>query len=415
MREPAVEVAVVGAGPYGLSVAANLVATGRSSRIFGRPLQFWADAMPCGMKLKSDGFASNLSAPVSGGTLAEFCRDRGIPYHDTGDPVSLETFVAYGREFQRRFVPHLETVDIGHVERSGDGFRLTTEEGQTVLARRVVLAVGVTHFRVVPSALMDLPASLASHSADHHRLDRFAGRNVAIIGAGASAVDLAAALIEVGAAATIVTRRDRIRFNSRPLSGEPPLLTRMMHPPSPLGPGWRSRLVSDLPELYRHLPTRLRLAILHRHLGPRSPWHLREKVLGRAEVLTHHRLEASAVAGSGVRLKLRDASGTPKSFDVDHVIAATGYWPQIERLHFLDTPLREAIRHVTGVPILSRNFETSVPGLYATGLAAAGSFGPLMRFVAGAGYTAHRIGRHLATIHGNLDLEVADTRAPQAA
>src|SRR6185436_13534518 len=98
--EPRVDVAVVGAGPYGLSVAANVLATGRSMRVFGRPLQTWSDAMPLGMKLKSDGFASNLSAPSAGSTLAEFCRCQGIPYGDTGEPVSLETFVAYGQEFQ---------------------------------------------------------------------------------------------------------------------------------------------------------------------------------------------------------------------------------------------------------------------------------------------------------------------------
>src|SRR4051812_13285896 len=105
MREPSVDVAVVGAGPYGLSVAANVVAAGRSVRIFGRPLQSWVQAMPTGMKLKSDGFASNLSAPSPGSTLADFCRDRGIEYHPTAHPISLETFVAYGLEFQRRFVP----------------------------------------------------------------------------------------------------------------------------------------------------------------------------------------------------------------------------------------------------------------------------------------------------------------------
>ena len=157
--EPRVDVAVVGAGPYGLSVAANILATDRSLRIFGRPLRTWTDAMPLGMKLKSDGFASNLSAPAAGSTLAEFCRNRGISYHDPGEPVSLETFVAYGQEFQRRFVPRLEAVDIRHVERDGDGFTLTTEEGHQVLARSVVLAVGVTHFRVVPKELTGLPAT----------------------------------------------------------------------------------------------------------------------------------------------------------------------------------------------------------------------------------------------------------------
>jgi thioredoxin reductase len=415
MREPRVDVAVVGAGPYGLSVAANVVAASRSLRIFGRPLQSWAEAMPSGMNLKSDGFASNLSAPSPGSTLADFCRDRSIAYHPTAHPVSLATFVAYGLEFQKRFVPYLETVDIRRVEPDGDGFRLTTEEGETVLARRIVLAVGVTHFRVMPGVLAELPASLRSHSAEHCRLDRFAGRRVAVVGAGASAVDLAAALTDAGAATTIVTRADQIRFSSEPLSHEPALWSRLLHPSSPLGPGWRSRLATELPHLYRYLPAQLRLTILHRHLGPRSPWYLRDKVIGRADILPGHHLESAAAVGDGVCLKLSGPSGETKSLDVDHVIAATGYWPQIDRLRFLDPSLRSAIRHVAGVPILSRNFETSVPGLYATGLAAGGSFGPLMRFVAGADYTARRIGRHLAADRRRSDVGAANRPAPQAA
>ncbi|TGP52734.1 NAD(P)/FAD-dependent oxidoreductase [bacterium M00.F.Ca.ET.230.01.1.1] len=409
-----VDFAVIGAGPYGLSAAANIGASDSSIRIFGRPLQTWTDTMPAGMKLKSDGFASNLSAPAPGSSLAEFCRDRDIPYHDTEHPVSLKTFVAYGLEFQRRFVPHLEASDVQHVEQWGDGFRLTVGEGQTFLARRVVLAVGVTHFRVMPKQLMDLPASLVSHSADCSHVDRFAGRRVAILGAGASAIDLAAALIDVGAATTIVARAGSIRFNSEPTGSRPTLLSQFVNPRSPLGPGWRSRFASSMPQAYRHLPDRLRLAILHRHLGPRSAWYLRDKVLGGAKIFLAQHIEGVGSTGDHVCLKLRGESGSLKSLEVDHVIAATGYWPQIERLHFLDKRLRQAIRHSEGVPILSQYFETSVAGLYATGLMAAGSFGPLMRFVAGADYTARRICRHLEMARGSRRTLVAGATVQQA-
>jgi thioredoxin reductase len=412
--QSSIDVAVIGAGPYGLSAAANIGASDRSIRIFGRPLQTWTDTMPAGMKLKSDGFASNLSAPAPGAGLAEFCQERGIPYHDTEHPVSLETFVAYGLEFQRRFVPYLETADVQHVERRGDGFRLTVGEGQTLLARRVVLAVGVTHFRVMPKQLTGLPASFVSHSADHSHVDRFAGRNVAILGAGASAIDLAAAQIDEGATTTIVARAGSLRFNSEPTGGRPTLLSRFTNPRSPLGPGWRSRFACTMPQMYRQLPDRLRLAILRRHLGPRSAWYLRDKVLGAANIFVAQRLEDAGLAGDHICLKLRDESGSLKSLEVEHVIAATGYWPQVERLHFLDRRLRQAIRHSAGVPILSQYFETSVAGLYATGLAAAGSFGPLMRFVAGADYTARQISRHFEKAWGSRPAYVAGARVPQA-
>ena len=112
MLSSVTDIAIVGAGPYGLSLAAHLGPTGRSYRIFGEPMRFWSRHMPQGMHLKSEGFASNLSDPRSEFTLEAFCRDRGIDYAPIGLPVALETFIDYGREFQRRYVPRLEQVDI---------------------------------------------------------------------------------------------------------------------------------------------------------------------------------------------------------------------------------------------------------------------------------------------------------------
>ena len=60
------------------------------------------------MYLKSDGFASNLSAPEPGSSLADYCLEHDVPYHPTDLPVPLDTFVAYGLDFQRRYVPDLE-------------------------------------------------------------------------------------------------------------------------------------------------------------------------------------------------------------------------------------------------------------------------------------------------------------------
>jgi hypothetical protein len=81
---------------------------------------------------------------------------------------------------------------------------------------------------------------------------------------------------------------------------------------------------------------------------------------------------------------------------VDHVIAATGYRPALERLPFLDAQLRGQIRTAGGAPVLSDAFESSVAGLYWAGLASANSFGPLARFAYGAGFTARRLARKLA-------------------
>ena len=103
----AIDVAIIGAGPYGLSLAAHLSAGKVSYRIFGSPMSSWRN-MPNRTWLKSEGFASSLFDPESSLTLARYCQEHSLPYADVGLPVPIETFVAYGLEFQRRFVGRLE-------------------------------------------------------------------------------------------------------------------------------------------------------------------------------------------------------------------------------------------------------------------------------------------------------------------
>jgi FAD-dependent urate hydroxylase len=80
--------------------------------------------------------------------------------------------------------------------------------------------------------------------------------------------------------------------------------------------------------------------------------------------------------------------------EVDHVIAATGYRVDLDRLSILSTETRQRIQLTGGSPALSANFESSVPGLYFVGLAAANVFGPFLRFACGAGFAARRLAKH---------------------
>src|ERR1700722_3665726 len=131
-----VDVVVVGAGPYGLSIAAHLRANGVPFKIFGPAMETWRDHMPKGMLLKSDGFASDISDPASAFRLQNFCRETQLPYDDTRLPVSLETFVNYGLAFQKRFVPELDQRTVVEITRTGDAFQVRLQDDDVVLARR---------------------------------------------------------------------------------------------------------------------------------------------------------------------------------------------------------------------------------------------------------------------------------------
>lgn len=388
-------IAIIGAGPYGLSIAATLARKGVPFRIFGRPMDTWINHMPKGMLLKSDGFASNLEDGRRGYTLEAFCREKGISYGDTQVPIAIETFSSYGLAFRDRLVPELDERNVLFVERTANGFRLTLEGGETVEARKVVLAVGVTHFEHLPESLRDLPAEYVSHSARHTDPSLLKGRSVAVVGAGASALDLAALMHEAGVNVELVARAEQLKFHSKAV-GKRTFWQKVRRPPSGLGPGWKSRFFANHPNLFHYLPEGLRLLAVRRVLGPSGGVYIRDKVLGVVPLHLGCRIDAARVENDKVVLDLVSTKGDRKTMAFDRVVAATGYKVDVERLQLLSADLRSQIKTVEGTPILSSSFESSVPDLYIVGLAAANSFGPVMRFAFGAAFAARTVGSAVA-------------------
>jgi len=384
------QVAIIGAGPYGLSLAAHLRGRGIVFRIFGTPLHSWRAQMPKGMFLKSEGFASNLYDPDGSFTLERFCADKGLGYADYNHPVPLETFCAYGLAFQQRFAPKLEDEAVVALERTGEAFRLGLDNGETLTAQKVVIAVGAGHFRFVPDALKALPAGYFSHSVDHHDLSRFAGRDVVVVGGGASAIDLVAALDEAGANAHLVARRTALRWNT---PAHRPAWKRW-YPMSGLGGGWPNRFYENAPMLFRRLPDEMRTRIVRSWLGPAGAWPVRERV-ERTPQFLGHTLRSAQVRDGKVHLCVTGPGGE-QQLSADHVIAATGFRVDLRALAFLEAGLRAQVRTLEGAPALSPDFESSVPGLHFVGVAAANTFGPVMRFLLGARYASRRISRHVA-------------------
>ena len=170
-------------------------------------------------------------------------------------------------------------------------------------------------------------------------------------------------------------------------------LRAITHPSSGIGPGWRSFMCAKAPRLFRRLPDSMRLRATRRHLGPAPGWFMRGKLCART--LLGQTIESARALHDGVLVTTHGEDGSHQ-IGADHVMAATGYRPDLRRLTFLDPALRARIAHVEHTPRLSDHFETSVPGLYAMGVLSANIFGPLMRFMVGAEYAAPRLAERLA-------------------
>jgi thioredoxin reductase len=387
------EAVIIGAGPYGLSLAAHFRLSGISFRIFGRAMDSWRSHMPKGMLLKSDGFASNIDDPRAEYPLRQFCAEQAIEYADSGTPVRLDTFVAYGLAFQQRMVPELEERIVAGVDKVQGGFRIHLDDGETLAARRVMVAVGITHFSHLPGNLRCLPGEFLSHSFQHHDLQCFKGRDVIVIGGGASATDLAALLHEAGAGVQLVARKNSLIFHSKSMSRNRSLWEQVRRPRSGLGPGLRSRFFANSPEIFHCLPQGLRLHAARTVLGPAGGWFIKDKVVGCVPILCGYTLKDAQIKGEKVNLRLHSANGSEREIQAEHVIAATGYKTDIDRLRFLSAEIRERIAAVQKTPVLSSTFESSVSGLYFVGIAATNSFGPVMRFAYGSAFAARRISR----------------------
>jgi thioredoxin reductase len=395
------DVAIIGAGPYGLSIAAYLSGAGIDNKVFGATMDTWEHHMPPGMQLKSYGDSSNLFDPQSSFTIEHFCRERGIAYHSSNVPVSLETFVAYGKSFQEQFVPGVERKRLVSLKPAHQGHELVFDDAERLLARRVILAIGVLPYKYTPADLLgNLPPELLSHSADHGPLAHLAKKTVTVLGKGASALDIAALLAMQGSAVTLLTRGSALKFQSAPPVRKSPLRAaarQLLRPQARgLGSGWVLAACAAAPQLIHVLPDKIRVAILNNYLGPSGGYFIRERIEQLVTVKLGTTVERAEENRGRVRLVTINCNGTRETIESDHLVAATGYRADLRRLDFLGDHTLKRVRMIDHVPVLSRDYESSIAGLHFVGLTSARGFGPIMRFVEGALHPAV----HLARLFG---------------
>jgi cation diffusion facilitator CzcD-associated flavoprotein CzcO len=377
---------VVGAGPYGLSTAAHLIGRGLRVAVFGKPMGLWRDHMPDGMLLRTHGWATHLSDPQHSYTFETFASEThaSISY-----PIPRATFVEYGLWFQRRAVPMVDATFVSSIERDADGFALTLADGRQVTSTAVVMAMGVASYAHRPALYDHLPASLVSHSCEHRDFSRFSGKQIIVVGGGQSAIECAALLHEAGAAVHVVARR-AIEWRSPDRTDQRTTAERIMAPRATIAPGWDNWCLDRLPSAFYHLPqwAKDRYTL---HASGVSDW-LRHRIIGKVSLHEAQTILAIDAKGDAAVATTWDGN----TLWADHVILATGYDVDLDKLTIISSSLRRSIRTMHGTPLLTPWFESTVPGFYFSGLTSLRAFGPIYRFVAGCGPAARRAARAIA-------------------
>ncbi len=394
------DVAIVGAGPYGLSAAVHLrTVKGLDVCVFGEPMSFWERNMPVGMFLRSNWTATQIADPKHSLTLEAYQMATGnhLPAGSgtSARPVPLDSFIQYGKWYQREAVPDLDQRKIFRIASIGKGFSVELDDGESVEARRVVVAVGIGSFAWRPPEFEGLPSSLASHTSEHRDLREFAGKRVLVVGGGQSALESAALLDEGGAEAEVVARRHAIHWLHGWLSSTLHhrlglSIRKMLYAPTDVGPAGISQLMAR-PDLVRRLPRCLQDRLRERAVRPAGARWLVNR-LRDVPIRLGRRVVSVQALGERVNVRLDDGSERT----VDHALLGTGYRVDIAKYQFLSNDLVQSICRHGGYPILKPGLETSVEGLHILGAPAAWSFGPVMQFVSGTQYASRSLIRRIA-------------------
>ena len=393
------QIAIIGAGPYGLSVAATLRSNGKEPRTFGEPMEFWLKQTPSGMLLRSAKHASSIGDPALHLQLTDFAASVRKTFSER---VTVEEFREYGLWYQQHAVPDVDRRKVTRLARTNGAFDLTLEDGEEIEAASVVVAAGIDAFAHLPAQFAGISPRLASHTSSHRDLSMFADARVIVVGSGQSAFESAALLLEHGAQVEIIMRAADVFWLRNNVGKEPSGLRGIVNPRTDVGPlEWHfppANLAVARPDFLRMLPRPIQQILHDASVRPAVSGWIRPRV-SRATITASRRIISADADRNRVTLTLDD--GTTRN--ADHVLLGTGYRVDISRYSFIDPELLDSIARVDGYPELDRGFQSSVRGLYFTGAAAARSFGPLVRFVSGTKYSARTIARRI-TADTNIEM-----------
>ncbi len=378
-----IDLLIIGAGPFGLAMAAQSQHLGIDYLVVGKPMEFWKLNMPEGMYLRS---ACDWHLdPQNVDTIDCFLQTQGLTTADV-EPLSHPFYLSYVQWFQERKQIDVLPVYVQQLNHDREGdypFHALMEDGQTIRAARVVIAVGFKYFRNIPDSLVDrLPAGHFTHTCDLVEFTALKGKRCFIIGGRQSAFEWTALLNEAGASTVDISyRHDSPAFTEADWSWVNPMVDAIV----------------DAPEWFRNLSAGEKDGINHRLWAEGrlkvEPW-LEERVMKESVRLwPHTQLQSCDLLPNG---DLEIGLDNGEKLTVDHLILATGYKVEIDQVPFLrQGNILSALTIKNGYPVLDAYFQTNVRGLFITSLAASQDFGPFFGFTIAVRTSAKLIGQGL--------------------
>ena len=373
---------IVGAGPYSIAAAAYAKYLGVDVTVVGKPLDFWKTNMPRGMFLRSGSDWQLDAREVA--TFEAYMKQRGVTT-DQIKPVPLDTFLDYASWFMGQYAVKSHPSLVTHLASSNGAYTATLDDGSQIVANHVLLGLGFAFFKYYPPELVEkLPPGSYTHTCDTVDFEFYRGKRVLIVGGRQSAFEWAALMNEKGAEQIHITYRHATpKFTEPDWSWVLPLARRTLD-----DHGWWRKLTGEAQEKIRHDFWAAGRLILEAWLDAR---------VHQPNIYIHEKTVIVAVnARSDLTFDvlLNDDS----TCNVHHIILATGYHPNMHNVAFLDrVTILNPLETVEGYPVLDTEFQSNLPNLYVTGLAATRDFGPFFGFTVACPVAAKIIGEQVAS------------------
>ena len=371
------EFLVIGAGPYGLATAAYAKWLGIGVTIVGKTLDFWKSHMPRGMFLRS-GPDWHLDAHEVA-TFEAYINRRGLTCAEIR-PLPLDTFLDYASWFMGQYNLVPRSAHVTYLAQSDGEYTANMDDGSCLKAKKVLLGLGFAFFKHYPKDLTGkLPPGSYTHTCDTVDFDQYRGKRVLIVGGRQSAFEWAALIREHDAEEIhVVYRHSTPSFTEPDWSWVQPMARRTLQDHAwwrKLDPDEQERIQKDFWMAGRLVLEEWLAARVHQ-----PNIHLHEKTV----------IESVSKQYDGTfDILLSDGSRC----NVHCIILATGYAPAMDKVAFLDrSTILDQLATVDGFPALDPEFQTSLPNLYVTGLAATRDFGPFFGFTVGCPVAAKIIG-----------------------
>lgn len=352
---------IIGAGPYGLAAAAQAKQAGLNYLLVGEPMKFWRSSMPNFMVVRSPFVVSSLYSPVAGLRLEDYYRETGRTATKR-EKISLKIYLKYIEWYLAKADFNVLPQDVTSLKREASGtFTATTRDDQQMQARAVIIAVGNPPFVNIPDEFKPVNKRFYSHTSEVTDFASFAGKKVLVVGAGQSAIEACQGLLQVDAHVELVHRQKAIYWHNIPLRINVPLLLFFI----------------SFPTVLEWVPHALRKAVGDWVSEPTVDTGLRPQIEAKVTEYTRTSVQRVSQTGDGVTVSFADGRETT----VDHVILGTGYKVDIKQLPLLKDALGSQLAVRDGYPVIDRHLESTVPGLFFTGLSAKGRFGPTFNFI----------------------------------